>query len=86
MTGIGHMTSPQTNLLVQSAVVARARRFVGTYGGFAYLAPFYGVRADSYYGDSQAFSMRHLDLAQDVLAQMPGAGPLVVAPVPTPGT
>jgi hypothetical protein len=81
MTGIRHLTTPQTNLLVQSAVVSRARRFVGTYGGFAYLAPFYGVPADSYYGDAQAFSVRHLDLAQDVLAQMPGAGRLVVAPV-----
>ena len=85
MRGIRHLTSPQTNLLVQSAVVARARRFVGTYGGFAYLAPFYGVPADGYYSDERAFSMRHLDLAQDVLARMHGAGPLVVAPVPTPG-
>ena len=39
----------KTTSLVQSAVVARARRFVGTYGGFAYLAPFCGVPAVSYY-------------------------------------
>jgi hypothetical protein len=84
-SGIRHLTSPQTNLLVQAAVVARARRFVGTYGGFAYLAPFYGVPADSYYSDPGAFSTRHLDLAQNVLAHMPGAGPLVVAPVGTSG-
>ena len=79
--GIRHLTSPQTNLLVQSAVVARARRFVGTYGGFAYLAPFYGVPADGYYSEARAFSMRHLDLAQDVLTTMDGAGRLVAASV-----
>jgi hypothetical protein len=68
MQGIRHLLSPATNLLVQSAVVARARRFVGTYGGFAYLAPFYGVPTLSYYTDAGGFSMRHLDVARDVLA------------------
>lgn len=37
----GGMT-PATNLAVQSAVIARARAFVGTYGGLSYLAPLYG--------------------------------------------
>jgi hypothetical protein len=78
MSGIRHLMLPQTNLLVQSAVVAGARRFVGTYGGFAYLAPFYGVPADSYYTEPGAFSIRHLDLARDVLAHTPGAGQLKV--------
>ena len=67
MQSIRHLLSPATNLLVQSAVVARARRLVGTYGGFAYLAPFYGVPAISYFTDAGGFSMRHLDLARDVL-------------------
>jgi hypothetical protein len=31
---------PQENLAVQAAIVARASAFVGTYGGFSYLAPF----------------------------------------------
>jgi hypothetical protein len=75
---IRHLLLPHTNLLVQSAVVAGARRFVGTYGGFAYLAPFYGVPADSYYTEPDAFSMRHLDLAREVLASTPGAGRLRV--------
>jgi hypothetical protein len=66
--GIQHLLSPQTNLLVQSAVVARACRFVGTYGGFAYLAPFYGVPARSYFTDPGGFSVKHLDLARDVFA------------------
>jgi hypothetical protein len=34
---------PRRNLVAQSALVSRARLFVGTYGGIAHLAPFYGV-------------------------------------------
>jgi hypothetical protein len=68
MQGIRHLLSPQNNLLVQSAVVAGARRFVGTYGGFAYLAPLCGVPSLSYYSQPGTFSMRHLDLVRDVLA------------------
>ena len=67
MQGIQHLLSPQSNLLVQSAIVAGARRFVGTYGGFAYLAPLCGVPAHSYYTDPGTFSTRHLDLIRDVL-------------------
>jgi hypothetical protein len=72
----------ETNLLVQSAVVAGARRFVGTYGGFAYLAPFYGVPADSYFSEPGSFSVRHLALAHEALAMVPGSGSLNAAPVP----
>ena len=35
---------PRDNLGLQSALVAGASAFVGTYGGFSYLAPFLGVR------------------------------------------
>ena len=49
--GIRHLLTPDNNLLVQSAIVAGARRFVGTYGGFAYLAPLCGVPAVSYYSE-----------------------------------
>jgi hypothetical protein len=67
MQGIQHLLSPQTNLLIQSGIVGGARRFVGTYGGFAYLAPLCGVPAVSYYTEPGTFSMRHLDLVRDVL-------------------
>jgi hypothetical protein len=40
---------PVTNLETQTAVIARAKGYVGTYGGFAYLAPFVGVRAQTFY-------------------------------------
>jgi len=40
---------PQANLAVQTAVIGGARRFVGTYGGFSYLAPLLGVDALAFY-------------------------------------
>jgi hypothetical protein len=82
MHGIRHLLTAPTNLLVQSAIVARARRFVGTYGGFAYLAPFYGVPTVSYYTHPDAFSRKHLDLALDVLARPGRPDLLQLAPVP----
>jgi hypothetical protein len=57
-------TPASRNLHVQSAVVAHAKAFVGTYGGFAYLAPFYGVPSTSYYGDADGFARSHLRMAR----------------------
>ena len=65
---IDSLVSPETNLAVQSAVIAGAERFVGTYGGFAYLAPSYRVPTLSYYADRDGFSARHLDLARAIFA------------------
>ena len=67
MQRIRHLLTPQSNLVVQSAIVAGARRFVGTYGGFAYLSPLCGVPAVSYYTEPGGYSTRHLDLVRDVL-------------------
>lgn len=58
---------PQDNLAVQSAIVAGASRFVGTYGGFSYLAPFLGVRATAFYDNPDGYSRRHLSMAQSAL-------------------
>ena len=82
---IRHLLSPQTNLAVQSAIVARAHRFVGTYGGFAYLAPLNGVSAVSYYSEPGSFSTRHLDLVRDVLGSIRDAGSLELERVPQEG-
>lgn len=68
------------NLAAQDAIVSRARAWVGTYGGFAYLAPFRGVPARAYYSDPDGFSRRHLDLAQSVFAGF-GSGLLALASV-----
>ena len=61
---------PSENLRVQSAIVANADRFVGTYGGFSYLAPFYGVPCTAYYADATAFSRAHLTMAHTALASL----------------
>lgn len=59
---------PRVNLAVQSAIVAGASAFIGTYGGFSYLAPFYGVPSTGYYDDPDRFSARHLTMARSALA------------------
>ena len=58
------------------------RRFVGTYGGFAYLAPLCGIPALSYYSEANSFSTRHLDLMRDVLQSRNDARLLDVVAVP----
>lgn len=68
--GISAGVSPATNLAVQTLIVARARAWIGTYGGFAYLAPFHGVPATAFYSVKAGFSARHLSLAMDVFARM----------------
>lgn len=77
--GVMHLpegVDPAQNLAVQSAVVAGARAFVGTYGGFSYLAPFYLVPSFAYYGDAAGFSPKHLAMAQSAFEKI-GAGGLL---------
>jgi hypothetical protein len=52
------------NLAAQSAVVARAQLFVGTYGGLAHLAPFYGVPTIGFASDSREINPVHLTVAR----------------------
>jgi hypothetical protein len=54
---------PETNLAVQTAVIAGARAFVGTYGGFSYLAPLCGVPSVAVYSDYTYFA-HHLETAR----------------------
>jgi len=65
----GHL-HPRENLAVQTAAVAGASAFVGTYGGFSYLAPFLGVPATAYYSNPHGFSPRHLAMARSALASI----------------
>jgi hypothetical protein len=62
--------APRENLAVQASLVAGARAFVGTYGGFSYLAPFLGVSASAYYSHEPGFSARHLLMARSALASI----------------
>ena len=61
--GIRAGVTPSTNLGAQTRLIAGARVWAGTYGGFSYLAPFLGVPARAFYSDPAGFSRRHLDLA-----------------------
>ena len=64
---------PERNLERQSELIAHARGFVGTYGGFSYLAPFYGVPSLSFFSRRFGFEAHHLDLAHRVFDRlMPG--------------
>jgi hypothetical protein len=64
--------APERNLAVQSAIISRASAFVGTYGGYSYLAPFYGVPSVGFYSQ-QSFKLHHLYVAQRVLEQLGAA-------------
>ena len=46
---IADRISPDRNLAVQAGVISGARAFVGTYGGYAYLAPFSRVPAVAFF-------------------------------------
>jgi hypothetical protein len=74
---------PERNLAVQTAVIARARAFVGTYGGYSYLAPFCGIPAIAFYS-VPTFKAHHLHAAQRVFERMGGASvvPLDAATYP----
>jgi hypothetical protein len=66
--------APRDNLGLQSALVAGASAFVGTYGGFSYLAPFLGVPTTAYYANPGGFSPRHLSMARSSFASIGAAG------------
>ena len=66
------------NLAAQSAVVARARGFIGTYGGFSYLAPLYGVDSLSVFSARDKLVPFHLEHAQRVYGSRPGGRFLAV--------
>jgi hypothetical protein len=67
---------PERNLDVQTAVIAGARAFVGTYGGYSYLAPLLGVPSLAFYSVRDSFFAHHLELAERVFRQL-NAGSLV---------
>ena len=72
---------PGENLAWQSSIIAGADAFVGTYGGFAYLAPFCGVRSIAFYSDRNYFTY-HLGLAQRAFSEI-GSEPLEAIDVQT---
>jgi len=80
-SGVQHLPEdidPAKNLHVQDALVAGARAFVGTYGGFSYLAPFHHVPSYAFYSDAAGFSPKHLALAHEAIAVTGAPGALHV--------
>ncbi len=65
---IGHLMTPETNLDVQTRVIAGAKALVGTYGGFSYLGPFVGTPTMAFYSHATGFRFDHLDVARRVFA------------------
>ena len=62
---------PSTNLAVQTAIIGRARQFVGNYGGFSYLAPYLGVDTIAFYSIPNV-RQYHLELAQRIFGEIGG--------------
>lgn len=67
-------TVPQMNLEAQTRLICGSRGFIGTYGGFSYVAPFHGVRSLSFFSRRFGFEAHHLQLAERVFdTLLPGA-------------
>jgi hypothetical protein len=65
---IEHLMTPENNLAVQTQVIRGARAFVGTYGGFSYLAPLCGVNTLAFYSHPGGFRFDHLEVAKRVFS------------------
>jgi hypothetical protein len=67
---IEHLMTPENNLAIQSEVIRGARGFVGTYGGFSYLAPLCGTNTLAFYSHASGFRFDHLEVAKRVFSAL----------------
>jgi hypothetical protein len=67
---IDHLMTPETNLAMQTEVIRGAEAFVGTYGGFSYLAPLCGVNTLAFYSHASGFRFDHLEVAKRVFSAL----------------
>jgi hypothetical protein len=67
---IDHLMTPENNLAVQTEVIRHAEAFVGTYGGFSYLAPLCGVNTLAFYSHASGFRVDHLEVAKRVFSAL----------------
>jgi hypothetical protein len=65
---IEHLMRPEDNLAVQTEVIRHAEAFIGTYGGFSYLAPLVGVDTLAFYSHPTGFRFDHLEVAKRVFS------------------
>ena len=74
---VAHLLTPENNLAVQTAVIKGARAFVGTYGGFSYLAPLCGVPSVTFYSEATFFE-QHLEFARRTFSRVDAASFIVL--------
>ncbi len=67
---VEHLLPPETNLEAQTRIISNARAFVGTYGGFSYLAPFCGTSTVAFYSNPAAFRFDHLEVSKRVFSSL----------------
>jgi len=72
VTTLDGWVTPQNNLAVQTEVIRRAQRFVGTCGSLAWLAPMLGTETLALYADDH-FLTSHLYAAPHLYATMEAA-------------
>jgi hypothetical protein len=72
VTRINRLISPANNLAVQTRIISGARAFVGTFGGFSFLAALCGVNAVALYSHPELFRAHHLDVAWRVFRNVQG--------------
>ena len=65
---VDHLMTPATNLDVQTRIIAGADAYVGTYGGFSYVAPLAGTDALTFYSHITGFRFDHLEIAKRVFS------------------
>jgi hypothetical protein len=65
---IEHLMRPEDNLTVQTQVIRNAEAFIGTYGGFSYLAPLLGIDTLAFYSHPTGFRFDHLEVAKRVFS------------------
>lgn len=53
LIAVDDVMTPTNNLAVQAAIVARASTFYGTYGGLAYLPPYYRVPSYTFFSEPE---------------------------------
>lgn len=78
---VDHLMRPENNLAVQTAVIAGSKAFIGTYGGYSYLAPLCGVNTVALYS-RRTFFVYHMDFAQQLFETV-GGGSLTVVDAAT---
>ena len=67
------LMTPRDNLEIQSAIIARSRALVSTYGGFSYLGPYLGVPSICFFSDEN-FVPEHLDAMRRAERQLGAQG------------